>query len=344
MSTITETQMKPKRAAYGTVKEKLISFEKIHEIKNWLDGSDLRPSTRSYYAKRLFEFLVGEEPELFIERALKNPRGVAIEIKGKVGETVAKHGSSPGFHMRAAVKSFLDYYETGVQVNSKVKIRRTWRKPYLSWQDAKRIIAKCREPYESVLRFMLWSGLGSDEVLEINSSPKIQADIAKQIKAGKDYIIINLEPRKQTLTRYFAAVPKQFLPKFPVHTLDYRIRGNKLITRQVLEDRFRKAARQVGLYEPGTGPHTLKSVFTSQCATVGVAQAVCEFVKGHGAGDKYGYSREEVLNEAYVIKELCKLRGPSVKDLETENRDLKERLAKLEGQFETFAKGKFTAT
>ncbi|MGA8858054.1 MAG: hypothetical protein WB643_12935, partial [Candidatus Bathyarchaeia archaeon] len=305
----------------------------------------LKPSTRGYYAKRLFQFLRGEEPKLFIERALKNPRTVTIEIKGKVAETAAKHGASSAFHMRAAVKSFLDYYETGVHVNSKVKIRRKWQKPYLSWQDAERIIAKCREPYETVFRFMLWSGLGSDEVLEINSSAKIQADITKQVKAGKDYVIIDLEPRKQTLTRYFTAVPKLYLPIFPVHTLDYRIRGNKLITRQVLEDRFRKAARQVGLYELGMGPHTLRSVFTSQCAMAGVRESVCEFMKGHGAGDKYGYSRE-VLNEDYVVKELRKLWAPTIVTKDAlDQRDktieqLQTELNALKGQFETILKGK----
>jgi integrase len=322
--------MKP-RAAYGTVKEKLIAFEKIPEVKNWLDGSDLKPSTREYYAQRLFQFLREEEPKQFIKRALQNPRTVAIEIKGKVAEAAAKHGPSSAFHMRASVKSFLEYYETGVHIVGKLKVRRRWQKPYLSWQDAERIIAKCRQPYESVFRFMLWAGLGSDEVLEINSSPAIQADIEKQLKGSKDHVIIDLEPRKQTLTRYFTAVPKQYLPKFPVHTLDYRIRGNKLITRQVLEDRFRKAARQVGLYQPGMGPHTLRSVFTSQCAMAGVRESVCEFMKGHGAGDKYGYSRE-VLNEEYVVKELRKLWEPATVS--------KEEVDRLKSEMDELRKGK----
>jgi CRISPR/Cas system-associated protein Cas5 (RAMP superfamily) len=208
--------------------------------------------------------------------------------------------------MKAAVKSFLEFYETGVHVNSKISLRRKWQKPYLSWEDAERIISKTREPYESVLRFMLWSGLGQDEVVEINSSNEIQQNIEKQMKNDKDYVIIDLEPRKKTLTRYFTAVPKRYLPKFPVHTLDYRIRGDKLVTRQVIEDRFRKAAQQVELYHLGMGPHTLMSVFESQCGMAGVKDNVIEFARGHGGGDKYGY-RREVLNEEFLVKELRKL-------------------------------------
>jgi hypothetical protein len=326
-----------------TKKERIERFQEIPEVKTWLDGSDIKPTTRGYYTKRLYEFLDGEPPKQFLDRALKNPREVSIEIKTKIGKAV-QNSPSIAFHMRAALKSFLEFYETDVHLNGKLKLRRRWNKPYLSWADAERIISKCREPYESIFRFMLWSGLGQDEVIEINSSSEIQQRIEKQrADPNRDYIIIDLEPRKQTLSRYFTAAPKDLVPKFPLRTLDYRIRGGKLIHVQATEDRFRKAAKQVSLYQKGMGPHTLRSVFTSQCAMVGVAQSVCEFVKGHGAGDKYGYSRE-VLNETYVIGELRKLQAPSVKDLETENRDLQERLKKLEGQFETILKTKLAAT
>lgn len=154
----------------------------------------------------------------------------------------------------------------------------------------------------------------------------------------KNYIIIDLEPRKQTLTRYFTAVPKQFVPKFPLRTLDYGIRGNKLIHVQAMEDRFRKAAKQVGLYEIGMGPHTLRSVFTSQCAMAGVRESVCEFMKGHGAGDKYGYSRE-VLNEEYLVRELRKLWQPETTKKE-EVDALRAKVKELESRFEVLLKEK----
>jgi integrase len=320
-------------------KQQLERFEQIPEVKGWLDGSDIKATTRAYYSKRLFEFLDGETPKQFLDRALKEPREVSIQIKGRIGKVV-QSSPSVGVHTKAALRSFLEYYETQVHMNGKVKVRRRWSKPYLSWADAERIIAKCREPYESIFRFMLWSGLGQDEVIEINSNKETISSIEKQrTDPNRDYIIIDLEPRKQTLSRYFTAVPKMMVPHFPLKTLDYRVRGGIPVHVMAMEARYRKAAGQVGLYQKGMGPHTLRSVFTSQCAMVGVAQAVCEFVKGHGAGDKYGYSRE-VLNEKYAITELRKLQGPSVKDLETENRSLQERLERLEGQFESLTRQK----
>jgi len=312
--------------------ERIRRFQEIPEIKTWLDGSDIRLSTRGYYAKRLYEFLDGKEtPKQFLDEALANPREVGIHIKGTVA-AVAQKSPSVAFHMRAALKSFLEYYDTDVHVTGKVKLRRTWKKPYLSWADAEKIISKTREPYESIFRFMLWSGLGQDEVIEINGSPKLQQSIEKQrADPTKDYIIIDLQPRKQTLTRYFVPVPKQYVPKFPLTTLDYKIRGKKPIHVQAMEDRFRQATRQVGLHEKGMGPHTLRSVFTSQCAMAGVRESVCEFMKGHGAGDKYGYSRE-VLNEAFMVKELRKLWEPATVS--------KEEVDRLKSLVDELRKGK----
>jgi hypothetical protein len=329
-----------------TKKLRVERFGEIPEIKTWLDASDIKPTTRGYYTKRLYEFLEGEAPKHFLDRALKSPREISIEAKSRIGKVVQR-SPSIAFHMRAALKSFLEFYETEIHLNGKLKVRRKWNKPYISWSDAERIIAKCKEPYESIFRFMLWSGLGQDEVVEINSRKDVQEQIEKQRADPKrEYIVIDLEPRKQTLSRYFTAVPKQYVPKFPLKTLDYRIRGNKPIHVQATESRFRKASEKVGLYQKGMGPHTLRSVFTSQCAMVGVAQAVCEFAKGHGSGDAYGYSRE-VLNEKYVISELRKLQGPSVKDVERQNKTLTEKLeeqtreiAQLRGQFETILKAK----
>jgi len=324
--------------ALVTKKERIKRFGEIPEIKTWLDASDIKATTREYYTKRLYEFLESEPPKQFLDRALKSPREVSIQAKTKIGRVVQR-SPSIAFHMRAALKSFLEFYETDIHLNGKLRVRRKWKKPYLSWADAEKIITKCREPYESIFRFMLWSGLGQDEVVEINSRKDVQEQIEKdRADPSKDYVVIDLEPRKQTLSRYFTAVPKQYVPKFPLKTLDYRVRGNKPMHVPAMENRFRKAAKQVGLYQLGMGPHTFRSVFTSQCAMMGVAQAVCEFAKGHGAGDKYGYSRE-VLNEKYMISELRKLQGPSVKDVEEQNKvltekneELRARITKLESE------------
>jgi hypothetical protein len=122
----------------------------------------------------------------------------------------------------------------------------------------------------------------------------------------KDYVVIDLKPRKSNLSRYFVIVPKKQVPNFPLKTNNFTVRGNKPIHVSAIEGNFRRAAKRVELYEKGVGPHTFRSAFTSACDMAGVAQAITEFAKGHGASDKYGYGRE-VLNEEYAVQELNKL-------------------------------------
>jgi hypothetical protein len=147
-----------------TKKEQIERFQEIPEIEIWLNGCELKPATRGYYAKRLYEFLGEESPKEFVDRALKEPRQVSIDTKTRIAK-VAEISESSAMHTRAAVKSFLEFYETQVHVNGKIKVRRKWNKPYPSWQNAEKVISKCREPYEFIFRFMLWSGLGQDEVI-----------------------------------------------------------------------------------------------------------------------------------------------------------------------------------
>jgi hypothetical protein len=72
-----------------------------------------------------------------------------------------------------ALLSFLDFHEVEMQVKAKVKVRRVRKKSELSWEDADRIILETDEPYRTIFKFMKWSGLGEDEIMEIQNSSKI---------------------------------------------------------------------------------------------------------------------------------------------------------------------------
>ncbi len=89
-------------------------------MKGWLDGSDIKPTTKGYYAKRLYEFLEDETPKLFMDPALQQPLEVVIQIKGRLAP-LAQKSLSAAFHMRAALRSLLEFYETDVHVNGKIK-------------------------------------------------------------------------------------------------------------------------------------------------------------------------------------------------------------------------------
>lgn len=288
-----------------TVSKETLGFMEQPIITGWLSSLP-KERTQQWYAYNFLRFLKGiaSTPERFLADIESNPKPVSVKTKTYLGSLKSK--ASARVQM-TAVKSFGAFHEAPLPLNGfKLRVPRTRKKPYLSWEAADTIITECKEPYRSVFRFLKWSGLGIDEFLEIQSSPEIQASIESQRNNDKSYIRIDLEPRKSNLDSFFALVPKEYLPKFPLLTADYGERGRQPIEAIDLEMNWQRARRKAKLDQPGLGPHTLRSVFRSECAKLEVAEAVSEYEMGHGAGDKFGYARQ-VLDEAYVAGELGKL-------------------------------------
>lgn len=289
--------------------------------------------TRLWYAYNLMRFLkgVGRTPQQFLDEIEKNPKQVSIYAKSHLGSL--KSRASARVQMNA-LKSFTSFNEAPLSLNGlKIRVVRTRRKPYLTWTDAEKIINECKGLYRSAFKFLLWGGLGLDEFAEIQQSPEIQASIESQRSNDKPYIRIDLRPRKSNTDTYFVLVPKEYVPKFPLVTADYGNRGGKLIDSLDAEMNWQRARQRAGIRQVGLGPHTLRSAFRSQCARVGVVDAVAEFEMGHGSRDKYGYSRE-TTDESYVADELSKLWKTTEVVTATELADRDRRIAQLEAQIE----------
>lgn len=305
------------------------------KIKAWYDGvaPSLKASTRQQYLILLMRYFNSEAPETFLQRAEKDPKSVAVEIKGRIGEVYAK-SMRTAHSMRYALKSLLEFYEVDVHLNGKVKVRRIRDKGDLKWSEAEKVISFCNEPYRTLFTFQLWSGLGEDEVWEIQRSTRIQKAIEQQ--RSKPYVKVDLEPRKSNLDEFYSLIPTELTPRFPLKT-----RTGKPLTSNDVIGAWRRAAEKAGFYKSGFGPHQLRSAFRSQCAKAEVSRSIAEFFMGHGGGDKYGYSRE-VLDEEYAAKEIEKLwtynRGGSREayaDLQAQLKELREKISLLEKEYAT---------
>ena len=262
--------------------------------------------TSNRYAYNLMLFMQGMDttPEQFLANAESNPKALSIAVKSYIGSLKSRAAARSQF---AALRSFIAFHEAPIPLNGlKVRVPRTRKKPYLAWHDAEKIIIESRPPYRDVFRFLLWSGLGLDELNEIQSSAEIQKHIEAQRNNSKTYIRIDLRPRKSNIDSYFALVPKPYVPHFPILTTDYGNRGKQPVSSIDAEMNWTRARRRAGIEEIGLGPHTLRSSFRSECGRLGVADAVAESQMGHGGRERYGYSRE-TTDEAYVVSELSKL-------------------------------------
>jgi hypothetical protein len=330
-------------------KDELAKFLQCPEIKLWYDGvaPELKPSTRNLYLIYMMRYFGNDNPGTFLKRAQENPRQVAMEVKSKLGEHY-KRSMNGAHQQKYALKSLLQFHEIQLSVNGKIKVRRVRQKPELTWENANRIIQETDEPYRSLFKFMLWSGLGEDELMEIQTSQEIQRRIDDQRNNEKPYVKIRLSPRKSNLDEFFTLIPKQSVPEFPLSTKTYKDRGRNLIDPHDLQNVWRRSAKKLGLWHEGLGPHQLRSCFKSQCGKSEVAYAVSEFCMGHGGGDRYGYSRE-TLDEGYMAKQLSKLwehnapaKPEELTSLRSENQELREKLEALERRVDSLGLPVFT--
>jgi hypothetical protein len=309
--------------------ESLRRFTESPQIKLWYEGvaTELKDSTRQQYTIFLSRFLRDEDPATFLKRAQENPKPAAIEIKSRLGE-LYKHSMNGAHLTKYALRSFLQFHEIDMHLNGKIRVRRIRSKPELTWENANKIIQETDEPYRSLFKFMVSSGLGEDEVMEIQTSAEIQHKIDAQRKNDKSYVKIVLSPRKSTLNDFYTLVPKEDVPKFPLNTKTFGNRGAALIDPHDMQNVWRRAAKKAKIWQKGLGPHQLRSCFKSQCGKSEVAFSVSEFCMGHGGGDRYGYSRE-VLDEKYVAKQLGKLWEPTTVSKD-EVDELRTKLTRLE--------------
>jgi len=315
------------------VSKETIKFIENPKVKPWAISL---PSDRlkEWYPYNLIRFLTGinRTPEQFLTDIETDRKQTSITTKTFLGSLESKAVARV---MLSAVKSFTSFYESDLPLNGlKIRVKRVRKKPYLSWDDTEKIIVEAKEPYRSIYRFLLWGGIGLDEFSEIQESTEIQTSIELQRNNEKPYIRIDLEPRKSNLDTYFTLIPKQYVPKFPFRTADYGNRGGQMIEAVDIQLNWQRARKRAGIDQVGLGPHTLRSVFSSECAKAGVAEAVAEYQMGHGAGDTYGY-RREVLDESYAATELSKLWTSTTPATTTELEELRKRVADLENKTPT---------
>jgi hypothetical protein len=138
------------------------------------------------------------------------------------------------------------------------------------------------------------------------------------------------------------------VPKLPAKTLDwYKDRGGQLVKQSDLGAHWRSAAQGLDLWERGSGPHLLRSVFKSTCRKIGVPDPAIEGQLGHH--DSLNYAREW-QDETFVAKELAKFwtfieSGVSteihsdVEDLKTQLAEERARRVELEEKLAELMKG-----
>lgn len=320
----------PMALSNGT-KKRLAEFHKTPEIAHWKSVFKGTSSSFALYSKYFMQYLGTETPASFLQGCKQDPDKASMVIDAKL-TAIYRVSTSKANQTAFAILSFLKSHKIkGVEIDTKaLKIVGKRQQNYLSFEDAQAIIAEADQPYRQIFTFMVWSGLGSDEIGEVQTSKEIQQTIELQRTNDKHYVRINMRARKSARKPFYTLVPKDQTPIFPLLTHKIGLRGGTLVKPYDLRENWRRAAKKAKLWQPGIGPHILMSVFESTAGMAGTNQAAVEMCRGHRAGDVYGYARQ-AQNEEWMASELQKYWSYSkpatrkeVQRLEEENKILKE--------------------
>ena len=318
----------------ASIREHVDEFVKIPEINVWLKGAELKPKTKLNYSHRLMRLL--EEMQTTPKQLLTDADKDRKTLLGKIKSTLAaskEHSASIAHQQRAALISFINYYndqfDQPLTVNSKVKVVRVWQKREFTFDTAGKVIAECNHPYREIFRFLLWSGMDQSTFTYINGNEECLKQIREQLgDKDRDYVRIDLPPRKSNTDVYFVVIPKFAFEglTLPVSTRENVLKsgktiGGKLIEPNKLKKRWRLAAIKAGVYHVGMGPHQLRSAFQTRAAYAQVEDRMLQFHMGRGA-DKYGYVRPSELNVVNEIRKAWTYEQPATKQ-ELSTRDAK---------------------
>ena len=335
------------------MKDELDAFRQIPEVSKWIKAADLKPTTKENYALRLLQLFERMKitPAQFLQDCNSNRKQLLNRIKVTLGE-VREHSASVAFQQRASLLNFVEFYQDQfdepIAINYKVKLRRVRMKKGLTFEQAEKVIAECSHPYREIFRFLLWTGLDQSTFAYINSNPKLLEEIQRQLSdPTRDHVRIDLPPRKANMDVYFVVVPKRAFENLtlPVSTRIHKLRNGQVqggvpIEPDKLKKRWKYASRKAKLDYVGMGAHHLRSAFHTQAVRANVDDRILLFHLGKG-GDKFGYVRPEEEDVVRELRKVWEYNSPAAA-LEEKNRELGERLKKLEGQFETIMKARIT--
>jgi hypothetical protein len=309
-STASQISERGKKTAHAS--KATWEFLKNPLVASWANGIP-KENTRLAYAYNLMRLLehIKLTPEEF-RAAIEQDKKDNNDRTGELVDNVIRSlkSKSNARMVKHSVLSFVKGIHGNVfELPTEIRVKRLREKRPFSWEQAEKIINECPTPYREVFHFMLYGGLDENAFLFINWNEEYAGkrkldEIAAQMKNYRDYVKINLPPRKSNLDAYFVLVPKKHVPTLPALTKVYTKdgRGGRLFTPREMQAVWQRAGERTGLYYKGLGPHKLRTAFLTKCAELGIS-IVGEWQTGHG-GDKYGYNLAG-MDEEFI------LHGPS---------------------------------
>jgi hypothetical protein len=322
------------------IKPERTNFRSDSKVQEWL--ASLYRSTKVSYESDLYRLckvglnLTGSQ---FLQAAESDPKEVSRKVKTYLKQIEQQYNGMNAARCKAAMVSFLNFYEVSLPLTG-LKLRRGRARPhpYLSWEEATRIISLTDASYQPVFKLMQWA-IDAERFIEINNDEQTLNEIKEQLKDRKrDFVKINVAKRKTNPNPYYILVPRELATYLPVRT----VRNEPLKAKWNIHHQWRMALKRANLPVDGKhGAHNLRSCWLTEATKRGLDPVLREFQLGHEVDD-LNYQRVS-LDEKYVLDKFREAWQYTTAEVAVEHQqhtieDLQAQIKKLEkGQLEQLA-------
>jgi integrase len=336
-----------------------IRSSKVFQL--WLKG--LTPNTRSVYEHYLARLLRAAKvmPEEVIEAAKKDPVALWSKVKPQANTIQSPKGRYTALY---AFRRFL--VDNGFENLPRARInkpRGVKPRTYLTWDQALAVCGAASRPYNLMFKLMLHCGWGIGEFLAFNTKEtweSVKSYLASNSSA--EYFRYTFPQRKNNPQEFYSLVPTSILKDIIAIGIQLPLSSQGRQNEQGIPlDKnhyhsagmyagaaFKTALKKAPIVVQGKPSiHDLRDTFRTRAEFAGCRASAPEFVMGHQI-DPLEYNKC-FYDEHWVWNELKKIFGPiavTEDTLATRDREiqqLREKLARLEGRFETLAKAKYAA-
>jgi integrase len=330
-----------------------IRSSKVFQL--WLKG--LTPNTRSVYDHYLAKLLKAADitPEQVLEEVKKDPVALWSKVKPQANTIASAKGRYTALY---ALRRFL--VDNGFENLPRARInkpRGVKPRTYLTWDQALAICAAASRPYNLMFKLMLHSGWGIGEFLAFNTKEtweSVKSYLASNPSA--EYFRFTFPQRKNNPQEFYSLVPTFILKDIIALGIQLPLSSQGRQNEQGIPlDKnhyhsagmysgaaFRTAVKKAPIVVQGKPTiHDLRDTFRTRAEFAGCRASAPEFVMGHQI-DPLEYNKC-FYDEGWLWNELKKIFGPMavtedtlatrdarMQTLESENKDLKARLERLE--------------
>jgi hypothetical protein len=298
----------------------------------------------NHYESQLFGLLaptrLNLSPTQLVEQA-KSPETVndlSKRVKIAFAQMKSEYDPATLRIFLSALRNFLALNELVLPlIGFKIEIPRKV-KPFMSWNDAEKVISLSNLEYQNVFRVMLW-GIDRERFIQLNKDKKRLDAIKTQLKdESRDWIKIMIPAGRKRSAAFYLLIPRSAAELLPV--LDQH--GHPIVGGNNITRAWRNGLRRAGFDYEQYGPHNLRSVWMSEATRRKLDPILREFQLGHTVDDR-NYQRltqdEKWVTEQFrqawetqplVTEDQLASRDARMQTLESENKDLKARLERLE--------------